>query len=146
MCERCLELEAQLERVQIAKEDDAHNFGVDVARKNQEIGRLRRQLDDVLNTQPSSKLAKSLFEYWRDSLGKRPTTVYGAARKKAVLVALQEHDEETIKRAIDGCALKPFVGPHGRQATNANGAKKFDDLTLILRDETTIERFGGYAE
>lgn len=145
-CSRCAELEAKLEQVQVAKEDDAWNFAQELTRKLQEIGRLKTQLDEVLNTQPTTKLAKSLFVYWRDTLGKRPNTVYGTARKKAILKALQQHDEATIKRAIDGAKVKPFVGPHGRQATDANGAKRFDDLTLILRDETTIERFAGYAE
>lgn len=145
-CSDCADLEAKLVELQLAKEDDAFNFAVDIARKNQEIGRLKRQLEEFLDETPNSKLAKGIFTHWVERCGKRKTTVYGVARKKVILLALKQHDEATIKRAIDGCARRPFVGPHGRQPTNANGGKRFDDLTLILRDETTIERFGGYAE
>lgn len=152
-CENCAETRAELERlrarledVQVAKEDDLNNFAVDIANKNREIARLKNELETFLDQTPGSKLAKSLFEYWRDQLGKRANTVYGTARKKAVLTALKQHDEETIKKAIDGAAKMPFVGPHGRQPTADKGAKRFDDLTLILRDETTIERFGTYVD
>ena len=40
----------------------------------------------------------------------------------------------------------PFVGPQGRQATPERGAKRHDDLELVCRDETTVERFIGYID
>jgi hypothetical protein len=52
---------------------------------------------------------------------------------------------EDLKLAIDGCALKPFVGPMGRVGENVPGTKREDDLELILRDEKYVERFQGYA-
>jgi hypothetical protein len=51
---------------------------------------------------------------------------------------------EALMEAIDGLALVPFVGAQGRTATGT-AKQRHDDLTLVFRDEVTVERFRGYV-
>lgn len=113
------------------------------------IGRLEAELTKRRGDSPKAVQVKGLHKHWCEALplsGKPRKAKLGPAREKAYLFALTNYDEDFCLQAIDGCALKPFVGPKGRQATTDGGAKRFDDPTLIFRDETTIERFAGYVD
>lgn len=110
------------------------------------IGTLKAELTKQRRNSPQAKQAKEVFEHWVDRLGKNANVVFGPAREKAVQARLKEFPLEVVLRAVDGCALMPYVGPHGRQSDAGKGAKKHDDLSLICRDETTVERFAGYLD
>jgi hypothetical protein len=110
------------------------------------IGALKAELSKQRKNSPQAQQAKEVFEHWVGRLGKNRNVVFGPAREKAVLARLKEFPLEVVLKAVDGCALMPYVGPHGRQPEGGKGAKKHDDLSLICRDETTVERFAGYVD
>ena len=110
------------------------------------IGALKAELSRQRKNSPQAQQAKQVFEHWVERLGKNRNVVFGPAREKAVQARLREYPLEVVLKAVDGCALMPYVGPHGRQPTAGAGAKKHDDLALICRDETTVERFAGYVD
>jgi hypothetical protein len=68
--------------------------------------------------------------------GKRAKTVRAALR--------MGYTVDQLKLALEGLAKFPFVGPSGRCAAGTP-AQRYDDVDHALRDETTIERFIGYA-
>lgn len=109
------------------------------------ISALKAELSRQRKNSPQAQQARQVFEYWVERLGKNGNVVFGPAREKAVQARLREYPLEVVLRAVDGCALMPYVGPHGRQA-DGRGAKKHDDLALICRDETTVERFASYVD
>lgn len=78
---------------------------------------------------------KRIFRYWQRALGherSKPT----AERRTKVLARLREgYAEADIIRAIDGCASSPF-----HTGENEDGTRH-DDLTLICRNGSMLERF-----
>jgi hypothetical protein len=138
VCPTCGEVNSQLSKLQ------SQNMAL-----LSKIGRLEAELTKQRGDSPKAVMVKRLHKHWCETLlldGKPRKAKLGPAREKAYLFALTNYEEEFCHQAIDGCALKPFVGPRGRQATVEGGAKRFDDPTLIFRDETTIERFAGYVD
>lgn len=140
-CEHC-----QYER------DRADRLAEDAMLLKQEgIGQLRKinalktELSRQRKEHPNAKAAAALFDHWKTVTGKNSNTVYGEAREKALLERLVQFSEEQLRLAIDGVAAMPYVGRKGRQANPGPGAKRYDELTLVLRDETTVERFIGYG-
>lgn len=114
-----------------------------------EAARLRKELQDVREADPKSQLIREVCDYWVKTLGKTKRTKTPTNGARWIKVRARLNDNFTaadLKKAIDGCALMPFVGPHGRQPTETSGAKRHDDLELICRDETTVERFIGYFD
>ena len=136
-----------------AMQIDLENLQADVLAKNRQIARLKAELSKERGASPLMQDAQEVFDCWVDKLGKNKRTTFGPARQKAVLARLNERSlveggdrKDDLLAAVRGMAAKPFVGPQGRQADDSNGAKRHDDLTLVCRDETTVERFAGYAQ
>lgn len=118
-------------------------------RLRRESDALRRQLNEVREADPRSKLIREVLDYWMQALDKTKRTKCPTNGTRWNKVRARMTDGFTVsqlKRAIDGCASAPFVGKHGRQPTEVGGAKRHDDIELICRDETTVERFIGYAD
>ena len=123
-----------------------------VASLARQISHLKGELSRQRQDDPKMQDAREVFDYWVDKLGKTKRTTWGPARQKCVLARLSEKAlteggdrKDDLFAAVRGMSLKPYVGPQGRQEDDSNGAKRHDDLTLICRDETTVERFAGYA-
>lgn len=83
--------------------------------------------------------ALRIFEYWRVQLDHREAK-FTPERKMRVLARLREYGEERVKRAILGCARSAF-----HRGENDRG-RKYDDLELICRKGSHIERFEQLAE
>jgi hypothetical protein len=84
-------------------------------------------------------LVQEVFDLWVElhrngTRGRRP--VLDANRRKLIIKALHNYGREACLNAIRGCSVSPF-----HQGENARG-KKYDDIELILRDATKIEKFG----
>lgn len=83
--------------------------------------------------------AVRIFEYWKTTtnrLGAKPLR----KRIAAVESRLREgYDEDDIRAAIDGCVGSDF------HAGDNPGGTRHDDLSLICRDGTNVERFASYA-
>ncbi len=108
---------------------------------------LRNELAKVREDDPDSKDVRGVCDYWKRALGHEKARVpLTGARAKAVRLRLRERfTVADLKKAVDGCAKMPYVGAGGRKATGAPG-QLYDDLTLICRDEETVERFIRYAD
>lgn len=118
-------------------------------RLRKEADLLRRELAESREADPRSQAIREVLDYWVKALGKRSNVKVPAGGKRwnAVRARLNEgFSVDALKKACDGCAARPYVGPKGRQATKGPGANLHDGIELICRDETTVERFIGYAE
>jgi hypothetical protein len=91
--------------------------------------------------QPKSA-ADRLFDHWVFMLGKNPLrTKMGPTRRKVIERALALYeDEDTLMLAIEGCAASRW------HAGENDRGRPFDDIELILRDESHVERFAADGE
>lgn len=79
-----------------------------------------------------------IFEHWKSVMGKGNNSVLNAKRIKALTARLKEgYTVEQIKMAITGCSMTPH-----NMGQNNNG-KRYDELELICRDGSQVERFIG---
>lgn len=77
-----------------------------------------------------------VFAHWLDTTGRDPSrTRLGAERRRVIEARLKDYPEADLIAAIDGNQLSAF-----HQGDNP-GRKKYDDLTLILRNGAHLERF-----
>jgi len=102
----------------------------------------------VLNTESTTetrsettqKLDLQVFRFWQEHLN-HPKAVFDSKRRKAVNARLREgHSVDDLITAVRGCKLSPHhMGQNEQQAV-------YDDLELICRDTTHVERFIARAE
>ena len=79
-----------------------------------------------------------IFSYWKEVMKMSNNSILNAKRDKAVKARLKEgYTVDQIKLAIVGCSMTPH-----NMGQNDNG-KKYNDLELICRDGTNVERFAG---
>lgn len=83
---------------------------------------------------------RKVFDHWRDVLG-HPRAVLDGKRRRRIETALKSHGLATVLAAVDGCARSDW---HMGRDPATNG-KRYDDLELILRDASKIERFASDA-
>jgi len=141
MCDQC---QAERERAERIAED---MLLVEQEKRGllRRINALKTELSRQRKEHPNAVAAKRLFDHWVTALGKNANTVYGEKREKALLERLVQFSEDDLRLAIDGMASVPYVGRKGRQHDAGYGAKRHDELTIVMADETTVERFMGYG-
>lgn len=77
---------------------------------------------------------QTVFKFWVDRLEKtRP--VLDEKRRQCIGAAIHDYGLERVQNAIEGCTYSDFH--MGRNKAN----KRYDDITLILRDADHTERF-----
>ena len=81
---------------------------------------------------------KRVFDHWvathRTPL-RGPQPVLSDKRRSKIIRAIADHGVEVCLQAISGCAMSEWhMGDNPRR-------KRYDDLELILRDASHIERF-----
>lgn len=98
--------------------------------KNEAIGEVETShIDDCLS------FTQELFAYWQSAMN-HPRARLDKKRKARIMQALQlGYSVDDLKRAIDGCARTPY-----NMGKNELG-QKYDDIELIFRDSSHIERF-----
>lgn len=80
-------------------------------------------------------LIDEIFKYWQQVMN-HPKAKLDTKRARRILAALKlGFTVEQLKKAIDGCAVTPH-----NMGSNKQG-KKYDDIELICRDASHIERF-----
>lgn len=96
--------------------------------------------DWELDTSPCSVIASNdvqkVFKYWRDVMGHSRAKL-DDKRRKAIERSLKKlrFTVEQLMQAIDGCVKTPHnMGDNDRH-------QRYDDIELILRDASHIERF-----
>lgn len=82
-----------------------------------------------------SILINEIFEFWKSTLN-HPKAKLDAKRKRKIKAALSlGYSKESLCDAIAGCCITPF------NMGDNEGGKRYDDIELILRDSSHIERF-----
>lgn len=83
---------------------------------------------------------ETVFEFWKLHLD-HPKSVFDDKRRKAVRARLREgHSVDDLILAVRGCKLTPHnMGQNERQTV-------YDDIELICRDTTHVERFIATAQ
>lgn len=84
------------------------------------------------------KSVREVFDFWvelhrNSTRGRRP--VLDSKRWAVIAKAIVSHGTDACFDAIRGCLVSPF-----HQGQNSRG-KKYDDIELILRDASKIEKF-----
>lgn len=79
--------------------------------------------------------AREVFAHWQQVMG-HPTAKFGPERERPVLARLKDgYAVADLKRAIEGCSKTPHnMGQNDR-------GQKYDDLELICRTGSNVERF-----
>jgi hypothetical protein len=79
--------------------------------------------------------ALEIFQYWREVM-QHPRAKLDNKRRYKIIQALNlGYQVQDLKQAIDGCKKTPFnMGQNDR-------GQRYDDIELILRDATHIDRF-----
>jgi DNA-binding MarR family transcriptional regulator len=77
---------------------------------------------------------KNIFMYWQEKMN-HPQAKLDSKRQRKIADALKDYSAEQLMQAIDGCAMTPYN--MGENKTR----QRYDDIELILRDASHIERF-----
>lgn len=87
-----------------------------------------------------SEAADDVFAYWKSTMDKK-RAILDAKRRRAIDTRLRDGwTVAELKKAVDGCRLSSF-----HQGDNERG-KKYNDIELICRDSSHVERFLEEAE
>jgi hypothetical protein len=108
---------------------------------------MRSQLAQHRRQDPAAGVVTDILEYWHPLMPGADIPLDGE-RADRVRWALKFKKPQEIKEAIDGAARLPYVwgdGDRARRVQFGTSKQRRVDLTLILRNERTIERFRGYA-
>lgn len=85
-----------------------------------------------------------VFDHWKRMTGKQHGNVrLSPERRRAIQARLKDgYSVKDIMRAIEGCCKSDFHMARGQYA----GGKKYNDLTLILRNGSKLEGFREFAD
>lgn len=89
---------------------------------------------------PLAEITK-VFEYWVATMrtGKGPKPRLDTKRTRCIGRAIKMYDVDTCMDAVRGCTMSAW-----HMGQNPQG-KRYDDITLILRNADNIEKFAGLA-
>lgn len=131
---------ARLAETNLLLQGDLNNAEKSLRDERRAVAALKRKLDDLREADPNMQSAKLVFAYWVDKTGRNKGAKFGEKRQEAVLKMLKlGYSVADLKRAIDGACL-----PGGAFVNDETG-KRYDDLELICRDETKVDRFRAHA-
>ncbi|MBS1790589.1 MAG: hypothetical protein JST85_22920 [Acidobacteria bacterium] len=130
---------------QVFKEEINENTKLKTKEKNRSAdrasGATTPTLTLVASTPSLSDQVNEIFDYWKTIL-RHPNAKLTNERKRLIETRLKRdgYTVEQIKQAIDGCSRSVF-----HQGGNSQGMV-YDDLSLICRDGTHLERFIAFTE
>lgn len=117
----------------------------ETTKKAAAVARLTSGRNKERRFSPFAAEAEELFEYWRERLWPEARE-FGDKRFDAVVGRLEKgYSLDDLKRAVDGCARKPYVTDKGRAAQGSEGDREVE-LELICRSPIHVDRFKRYAE
>lgn len=84
---------------------------------------------------------ETIFEYWRDKTGRNKNTKMGPERRKKLDSRYGDSTLEECLLAVDGVLTSDYHMARGQYS----GGTKYDEIDLILRNRSNVERFGRMA-
>jgi hypothetical protein len=100
---------------------------------------IEQQKENEFNTSEKNISAiQQIFMHWQRTMN-HPQAKPDNKRQRKITDALKEYSIEQLKMAIDGCSKTPYNMGENKQC------QRYDDIELILRDASHIERFIGNA-
>jgi len=120
-------------------------FRMESKKPKRETGAQKRPRIETLNKSGKAKKISqeqiiTVFEFWKQVMKKNSNVKLDTVRARNIGAAIYDYGVDGCYKAIEGCALSDFH--MGRNANNT----KYNDIELILRDATKIERFIEIAE
>lgn len=120
-------------------------FRMESKKPKRETGAQKRPKIETLNKSGKAKKISqeqiiTVFEFWKQVMKKNSNVKLDTVRARNIGAAIYDYGIDGCYKAIEGCALSDFH--MGRNANNT----KYNDIELILRDATKIERFIEIAE
>jgi hypothetical protein len=90
--------------------------------------------DDNKNTSTAA-LARQVFQFWQEHL-KHPKAILDSKRERAITNRLKDgYSVDDLILAVKGCKLTPYnMGQNSEH-------RQYDDIELICRDATHVDRF-----
>lgn len=134
-CDNCAQLREQLERQQLGVDEllnDLKNAEVALRVERRKVSQLKAELLEQQKKRAERADAQVVFDYWNQALkGGRCKTMAGK-REKVVMDRLAEgYEIIDLIEAIDGARIDAF----------RKDGKTFNELELICRDATNVDRF-----
>jgi hypothetical protein len=128
------------------KDETIADLNGEVNKKIAQIRRMKGERNSQRELDPLYAQCVQVFDYWRMKLAPNARE-FDDARWRAVHARLSAgHTVDDLKKAIDGCALKPYVvDGRGRQAKGSPDQRQAD-LELICRSEKNVRRFQSYVD
>lgn len=117
-------------------EHDLANVERELRQRRAQITRLQRDKERERQAFEQRDVVERLFAFWQKRC-KHPKSRLTPERFDAARACLEHgYDEEQMRLAILGAAFQPFTKPR------KNGTvERFDDLELIFRNGSNLERF-----
>ncbi len=115
--------------------------------QSRQIGALSAELRKLSAADPRSADIQTVLVNWQNLTGRKRAAIDPSTKRwRMVATALKrEHGvqgmdgQERCIHAVEGVALLPYVGTHGRQA-HGKPSRRYDDVQYALGDESMVER------
>tara|TARA_R110002012_G_scaffold321753_1_gene551199 strand:- start:148 stop:879 length:732 start_codon:yes stop_codon:yes gene_type:complete len=117
--------------------------------KGDDANALRTQCDryakqETINkkqeTSNKSEQVQDIFEFWKETMSKNGGTVLDSKRKSCILKMLKIYPFGDLISAIEGCSKTRHNMGYDKFTGKKTGTK-YNDLTLIFKDSSNLERF-----
>ena len=140
-CDKCAHWQEHAERRRSAMEaalTDLENAEVSLRSERRTVTRLKGEIAKLQDDLVAKDEVQAVFDYWKKNLrADSKRVILGPKRKEKIVARLKEgYGVEDLLKAVDGAKLDAFE----------KDGKRYDDLELILRDETKVERFMATAQ
>jgi len=99
--------------------------------ERRKVKALQSELDEKYRANRNFQVAERIFEFWRVKTG-HERAEFLERRQKQTLWALKHYTPRECCMAILGCVHRGFTDPGTHQ--------KHDELAMILRDETMVDK------
>ncbi len=108
--------------------------------RKEQTKELTNEREKYMSPDGDGAVCREVFSHWQAVMEHPGAKLTGDRRAKILARFREGYTVEQMRQSIDGCKLSPFhMGDNDR-------GRKFDALTLILRDGEHVERFISWAE
>jgi len=135
-CQNCTKLQANIELLQ----NDLRLIEADLRKQRRQAQALKQEFARLMQEHPKSPEVQTVLEYWQAAISPKAKIPPDGIRAQKILARLRDtYTVDELCRVIDACVLSDW---HMGRDPKTQG-KTYNDLTFLMRDEATVERFLG---